>query len=104
MPQFRAVDGIGRAVLPEGRRGRRPRREKQECCLFVTEDLPRPPQGSARIAVNLDHRIAMAFLICGMASVKPVAVDDASPIETSFPGFAALMNGLGAKIESGDAP
>ncbi len=64
----------------------------------------RPPQGGARIAVNLDHRIAMAFLICGMASVKPVAVDDASPIETSFPGFADLMNGLGAKIEKGSAP
>ena len=31
---------------------------------------------------------------------EPVAVDDGSPIDTSFPGFAGLMNGLGAKIES----
>ena len=31
---------------------------------------------------------------------QPVAVDDGSPIDTSFPGFAALMNSLGAKIEA----
>ncbi len=64
----------------------------------------RPPQGGAKIAVNLDHRIAMAFLICGMAGNAAIGVDDAQPIETSFPGFAALLNGLGARIEDGDAP
>ena len=64
----------------------------------------RPPQGGAKIAVNLDHRIAMAFLICGMASNAAIGVDDAQPIETSFPGFAALLNGLGARIEDGDTP
>ncbi len=63
----------------------------------------RPPQGGAKIAVALDHRIAMAFLVMGMASIEPVAVDDASPIETSFPGFAALMNGLGARIQGESA-
>ena len=63
----------------------------------------RPPQGGAKIAVNLDHRIAMAFLICGMAGNAAIGVDDAQPIETSFPGFAALLNGLGARIEDGDA-
>jgi len=56
------------------------------------------PRGGAEIAANLDHRIAMAFLVMGMVAGKPVAVDDGSPIETSFPGFVALMNGLGAKI------
>lgn len=56
------------------------------------------PEGGTTIAVNLDHRIAMSFLVLGMASNKPVAVDDAEAIDTSFPGFAALMNGLGAKI------
>ena len=50
------------------------------------------------IATNLDHRIAMAFLVLGMVAEKPVAVDDGSPIETSFPGFVTLMNGLGARI------
>ena len=37
----------------------------------------------------------------GPRAREPVAVDDGSPIDTSFPGFAALMNGLGAKIEDG---
>ena len=61
-----------------------------------------PPEGGARIEVNLDHRIAMAFLVLGAASRKGISVDDAQPIETSFPGFAALMNGLGARIEESD--
>ncbi len=56
------------------------------------------PRGGARIVTNLDHRIAMAFLIMGMVAERAVEIDDGSPIETSFPGFAALMNGLGALI------
>jgi 3-phosphoshikimate 1-carboxyvinyltransferase len=59
---------------------------------------PGRPRGGAEIAANLDHRIAMAFLVMGMVAAKPVSVDDGSPIETSFPGFATLMNGLGARI------
>ena len=43
----------------------------------------------------------MSFLVLGLAAREPVAVDDGSPIDTSFPGFAALMNGLGAKIRGG---
>jgi 3-phosphoshikimate 1-carboxyvinyltransferase len=56
------------------------------------------PRGGAGIAANLDHRIAMSFLVMGMVAEKPVSVDDGSPIETSFPGFATLMNGLGGRI------
>jgi 3-phosphoshikimate 1-carboxyvinyltransferase len=44
----------------------------------------------------MDHRIAMAFLMMGLASEKPVGIDDAAFIATSFPGFAATMVGLGA--------
>jgi 3-phosphoshikimate 1-carboxyvinyltransferase len=58
------------------------------------------PRGGAAIATNLDHRIAMAFLILGMAAEQAVEIDDGAPIETSFPGFADLMNGLGAQIAS----
>ena len=50
------------------------------------------------IATQLDHRIAMAFLVLGLAAAQPVRIDDAAPIATSFPGFIALMNGLGATI------
>ncbi|MDI9408959.1 MAG: 3-phosphoshikimate 1-carboxyvinyltransferase [Candidatus Pacebacteria bacterium] len=58
-----------------------------------------PVTGGATITTNLDHRIAMSFLVLGMRSERPITVDDASPIETSFPGFAHLMNQIGAKIE-----
>ena len=56
------------------------------------------PAGGARIETALDHRIAMAFLVLGMAAQRPVAIDDASPIDTSFPGFAVAMNNLGARL------
>jgi 3-phosphoshikimate 1-carboxyvinyltransferase len=56
------------------------------------------PKGGTRIAVNLDHRPAMSFLVMGMAAGAPIEIDDGSPIDTSFPGFTELMNGLGAGI------
>jgi 3-phosphoshikimate 1-carboxyvinyltransferase len=61
-----------------------------------------PPAGGATVATGLDHRIAMAFLVLGMAARRPVAIDDSAPIDTSFPGFAQLMNRLGAAIEPVD--
>jgi 3-phosphoshikimate 1-carboxyvinyltransferase len=57
--------------------------------------------GGGMVTTHLDHRIAMAFLVLGLVATNAVAVDDGSPINTSFPGFAALMNGLGAKIAAG---
>ena len=57
-----------------------------------------PPPGGTRIEARLDHRIAMAFLVLGMVAEAPVEIDDATTIDTSFPGFADLMNGLGAVV------
>ncbi|WP_299777853.1 3-phosphoshikimate 1-carboxyvinyltransferase [uncultured Roseobacter sp.] len=54
--------------------------------------------GGATCASHLDHRIAMSFLILGMAAQKPVGVDDGGPIATSFPIFEPLMLGLGAHL------
>ncbi|NBT52500.1 MAG: 3-phosphoshikimate 1-carboxyvinyltransferase, partial [Marivivens sp.] len=48
---------------------------------------------------RLDHRIAMSFMVMGMATNKPMSVDDGSPIATSFPIFEPLMADLGAAIE-----
>lgn len=55
--------------------------------------------GGAETASHLDHRIAMSFLVMGLATLKPVRVDDGGPIATSFPIFEPLMSGLGAVIE-----
>lgn len=65
--------------------------------LIVRGGKARAP--ASPIAVNLDHRIAMSFLVLGMVADGAVAVDDASAINTSFPGFIALMNGLGADMK-----
>lgn len=54
--------------------------------------------GGGTVATHLDHRIAMSFLVMGLASEKPVTVDDATMIATSFPEFMDLMRDLGANI------
>lgn len=56
------------------------------------------PPGGARIKTALDHRIAMSFLVLGGVTEKPVEIDDAAPIRTSFPDFINLMNALGASL------
>jgi len=54
--------------------------------------------GGATCASHLDHRIAMSFMVLGMATQEPVSLDDGAPIATSFPIFEPLMDGLGAKV------
>jgi 3-phosphoshikimate 1-carboxyvinyltransferase len=54
--------------------------------------------GGGLVATHMDHRIAMAFLVLGLASEKPVTVDDTSFIATSFPSFVGMMQGLGANL------
>jgi 3-phosphoshikimate 1-carboxyvinyltransferase len=58
----------------------------------------RPPAGGGCVATHLDHRIAMSFLVMGLASAKPMAIDDAAMIATSFPNFRPLMESLGARF------
>ncbi len=54
--------------------------------------------GGGAVATHLDHRIAMSFLVMGLAAEKPVTVDDSAMIATSFPEFLGLMRGLGGEI------
>ena len=54
--------------------------------------------GGGHVDTHMDHRIAMSFLVMGLAAQKPVTVDDASMIATSFPDFTRLMRGLGARL------
>ncbi len=53
-------------------------------------------RGGGVVETHMDHRIAMAFLTLGLGAQKPVTVDDTTMIATSFPGFAATMQRLGA--------
>ena len=54
--------------------------------------------GGGTVVTHMDHRIAMSFLIMGLASKAPTRVDDSRFIATSFPDFTGLMNGMGAKL------
>jgi 3-phosphoshikimate 1-carboxyvinyltransferase len=69
--------------------------EEQPEGLAVTGGTVR---GGAQVATHGDHRIAMSHLVLGLASDRPVAVDEPGMIATSFPGFVALMRDLGAEI------
>jgi len=56
-------------------------------------------RGGGRAVTHLDHRIAMSFLVLGLATDQPVQIDDAGPITTSFPDFVPLMTRLGARFD-----
>ena len=75
--------------------------EEDQDTLIVHGMGPGGVPGGATCATQLDHRIAMSFLIMGLAAKHPVSVDDASPITTSFPVFAPLMTRLGAMLSEG---
>ncbi len=56
--------------------------------------------GGGMVETFMDHRIAMSFLVMGLAARNPVTVDDGAMIATSFPDFVPLMTRLGANIGS----
>jgi 3-phosphoshikimate 1-carboxyvinyltransferase len=66
---------------------------------LVVEGLGAPPPGGATVRAHHDHRIAMSFLVMGLAAQRPTRVDSGDMIATSFPNFVRLMQSLGARIE-----
>jgi 3-phosphoshikimate 1-carboxyvinyltransferase len=66
---------------------------------LIVEGRGRAP-GGGLVATHMDHRLAMSALVMGLASERPVTIDDGGFIATSFPEFVALMRGLGADIAS----
>lgn len=58
--------------------------------------------GGGRVHARHDHRIAMSFLVLGLASRRTIAVDSASMIATSFPDFVPLMRSIGADLSDPD--
>jgi len=71
-------------------------------CAIEGDDLVVHGRGRARgggaVETHMDHRIAMAFLVMGLASEAPVRVDDSTFIATSFPDFVPMMRRLGAEL------
>lgn len=65
---------------------------------LIVEGAGNFPPGGALIETRLDHRMAMAFLVLGLAAHAPVRIDDARPIATSFPDFVPLMRRLGGTL------
>jgi len=64
----------------------------------LTIEGTKKPKGGGLVTTHFDHRIAMSFLVMGMASEQPVHIDDGTAITTSFPAFSEMMNSLGAAI------
>ncbi len=73
--------------------------EEGEDWWIVQGRGPGQVPGGVTVETRLDHRIAMSFLVMGLATQAPMTVDDGGPIATSFPIFEPLMAGLGARIE-----
>jgi 3-phosphoshikimate 1-carboxyvinyltransferase len=99
LAELRAKESDRLASVSAGLAANGVRHEMGADTLFV-HGTGAAPLGGGTVVTHLDHRIAMAFLVLGLASRDGVAVDDGSPIDTSFPGFARLMGALGARIES----
>ena len=71
---------------------------------LIVEGGPGRPPGGTVVDAGHDHRIAMAFLVLGLACERPIGVRGSETIDTSFPGFVQAMNGLGAEIAAADRP
>ena len=67
--------------------------------LYV-EGMKGQVPGNGVVKTHLDHRIAMSFLILGMAAQNAVSIDDSAMIATSFPAFIPMMQSLGAEISA----
>ncbi len=86
------------ALMVEGLRACGVDADELDDGLVVRGAGPKSVRGGAQIRTLGDHRVAMSFLVLGLASKEPVVVDDADMIATSFPDFDGFMQGLGASI------
>ncbi|ANK80634.1 MAG: 3-phosphoshikimate 1-carboxyvinyltransferase [Rhizobiales bacterium NRL2] len=88
------------ALMVNGLRAAGVEVEEHEDGMTVTGTGGRPPAGGCEIDASHDHRIAMSFLVLGLACAKPIAVTGAETIATSYPAFTDHFALLGADIQS----
>ena len=62
--------------------------------LAITGSGGEPIAGDARVASKLDHRIAMSMTVAGLAARRPITIDDAAPVATSYPTFFTTLDAL----------
>lgn len=96
LEELRVKESDRIAVMADGLRRIGAMVEERDDGLVITGTGGEPLEGGGPIATHLDHRIAMSFAVAGLASYQGVEIDDMRPVATSFPGFVALLNRLGA--------
>ncbi|MDD2867086.1 3-phosphoshikimate 1-carboxyvinyltransferase [Neomegalonema sp.] len=99
--ELRAKESDRIAAMEAGLRACGVETESDEDTLIVHGRGAGGVEGGGFVLCHLDHRIAMSHLVLGLASRRPVTVDDFGAVGTSFPGFAPIMAALGAQIAVG---
>lgn len=97
LQELRVKESDRLAVMAEGLKANGVKVEETPDGLIV-HGMGGKVSGGGTVATHLDHRIAMAFSVLGQMAEAPITIDDAAPIQTSFPSFIDLMTGLGAGL------
>jgi 3-phosphoshikimate 1-carboxyvinyltransferase len=93
LDELRVKESDRLTAMAEALTGAGARVIEREDGLVIEGTGGEPLRGSAnsRVKTHLDHRIAMAMAVAGLASRDGVEVDDTRPIATSFPVFEKLL-------------
>lgn len=100
LEELRVKESDRLAVMAHGLAACGVRLEERPDGIVIHGSGGAPVEGGATVASHLDHRIAMSFAVLGLNARRPVIVDDARPIATSFPDFVPLMQRMGATVRS----
>ncbi|MGE4431622.1 MAG: 3-phosphoshikimate 1-carboxyvinyltransferase [Sphingobium sp.] len=98
LEELRVKESDRIAVMAQGLRLIGAQVEETADGLIIDGTGGEPLAGGGPIETHLDHRIAMSFAVAGLTSRNGVTIDDMRPVATSFPGFVALLNHLGAGV------